>query len=223
MASLAVMTTLLVWWRESDAVSSPGVTAGVLLVMAAALAVMMWLGRPTPEDEDARRTRPTQGDEHRRPRAFSEVPAEQRRRLLLMTGSIALLFLLLVPLLILVTMRDGSLWEAAPIVVVLALALLALVFGWRQARRPSARTLAVERQSHEPKMSRRSLAFLAFLPAFFLAGLVYRALESSPPLAVAAAAVVNIVGAVLVLVLDARLARSGQGSEGPEPTHRPVW
>ena len=219
---LAVMLTLVVWWRQSGAVSSPAISTGLFLFIVLTLVVLVRLSRPqaadSGADNDPPTTGPTQTD--RRPRAFAEVPREQRLRFFLVIGCATLLFLLIVPLAVLATLQGESLWQAAPLLLLVAASVLAVVWMWRQMRRPTAQAMAAEKQRPKMTMGRHFMAYLVFLPTFVVAGVVYQTLASNTPLALAATFAVNLAGAALVLAIDKRLARK---AESRDPQDRPVW
>jgi hypothetical protein len=219
--ALAVMSTLLVWWRESGAVSSPGLSTGLVLLLVIGIVAIIWMTRRSVDGSAI----DSNGSPHvtrgmARPRPFSEIPREQRRRLILMIGGTSVAFLLLVPIAAVATMRGASWWQAAPLLVVLAAMIVAVTVGWRQVRYPTARTIAIEQDRQKITMSRQVVAYLVFVPAFFAAGVVFQALASAPPLAVTASFTVNVIGAALVVVIDEWLARKPARSHD---RHHPLW
>lgn len=218
----AVISTLVVWFRESDAASSPLITTALFLLIVLGLVLIMRLGRPraVADDGGGNGLPPVAGAADRRPRPFAEVPRAQRQRLIALVSCAALLFLLVGPLLIVGLTHGAPLVQAMPMLVILAMAVVAVAFVWRQVRYPTAQTLSLEKQppSH---ISRRFAPYLIFVPAFALAGLAYQALILNGFLAVTAAFVINLAAAGLILWVDERLARRHPGEE--QPREPPVW
>lgn len=218
----AVISTLVVWFRESDAASSPLITTALFLLIALGLVLIIRLGRPRAvADDSAGDGLPhAAGAVDRRPRPLAEVPRAQRQRLIALVCCAALLFLLVAPLLILGLTHGAPLVEAMPMLVILAMAVVAVAFVWRQVRYPTPQTLSVEKQppSH---ISRRFVPYLIFVPAFALASLAYQALIWNVPLAITTAFAINLAAAALILLVDERLALRHPGNDLPrEP---PVW
>lgn len=218
----AVMSTLVVWGRESGAASSPLISTGLLLLLALGLLIIVRQGRKQSagNDDDSDRQQQAVPGADQRPRAFADIPRGQRQRLIIVISCTTLLFLLVAPLVI-VSLRGGmSLLQALPMLVILAMAVVAVAFTWRQVRHPTAQTLSLERQ--RPRhVSRRITAYLIFVPAFALAGLAYQALATNQPLAVTSAFVINLGAAALILLVDERLAR--RQADKPRPADPPVW
>jgi hypothetical protein len=218
----AVISTLVVWYRESDAASSPLITTALFLLIVLGLVLIIRLGRPraVTDHGDGNGLPHATRAADRRPRPFAQVPRAQRQRLITLVCCAALLFLLVAPLLILGLTHGAPLVQALPMLVILALAVVAVAFVWRQVRYPTAQTLSLEKQplSH---ISRRFVPYLIFVPAFALAGLAYQALTWKTPLALTAAFAINLAAAALILIVDERLARKYAGKEPRGDP--PVW
>jgi hypothetical protein len=134
---LADMVTLLVWWRETGAASSPGVTIALLPLFALAIVLMIRLSRPQVAPGDTTSDGASQAGssgEPRRPRRLADLPRQQRRAAIVVFACTAALFLLLVPIMVLAMVQGESFWQAAPLLVILALMLSGAVFVWRQLR-----------------------------------------------------------------------------------------